>query len=337
MPGRAKKRARSTYNRKRGPRHKKRRAPKKSKTYHDRMRKTTDTKLRLNRWRKKSLKERVSALETTTSKHHDTAQTGLAAPHKINWNGVSYTGAPIGDPRNSFKAALMIKPRMPDGEVQRFSGNDTFNGSVTTQRNDKSVFAKSLRLRGKILGLRPKPLIIDGSGTDSGAVSDSNVQVAQDCYTKVWMVVLEDQDPGKVSLLGATEPNDYEGANSGMSPIESIGQCLSSGPNTLQIYGYGQMLKSYNSQRFKVHSSQAYIMTANKPQVEFDVTIDINRELQYEVLEYDSVSPLPATRPVNYGILVYFLYSLDTTGPIDYTKYHAPETRHLTSRLKFLD
>lgn len=348
MPGKT----RNSKRKSRRPRRKnsKRKAPKKSVTWHDKMRKTTDTKLRLNKWRKKGLKERVSALEGNQSKHYDTILGALSVSHKINWNGVSYTGGPLADPRNSYKSCLSVTPVLPNGDVQRLSG-DAFAGQQENQRVGCNLFAKSLRLRGQIHGLKPKPLTLDlsGVGVTSGAVdvafqiqSDYDTAMAQHCYTKVWMVVLEDLEPSQTAAGGISVANDYEAANTGESPIESIAQHSGVGfvNSTLETFGYANFLKSYQSTRFRVKQAQAYVMTALKPYAEFDVTIDINKELIYEPLDFDQGAPSTSTRPLNYGILVYFLCHRDVSGnpsAPDYTKMFAPEVKVLTSRLKFLD
>lgn len=317
---------------------------KKKVTWSDKMRKTNDALVRLKRKPRNSLKDRVRALEGNQSKHFDTILTGYTSPHKINWNGVSIAGAGA-SPRNSFATMLKVTPVLPNGEVQRFS--DNFPGTLENERTGRSIFAKSVRLRGCLYGMRPRQKCIDISGHQQqidpvvggpfNALSDSNAMLTQDCYTKIWMVVLQDMRPSLLDTDGKSIPNPISDAGTDESPIESIAQYTAAGASTLETYGYGQMLKSYESTRFKVKMAKAFVCTAAKPRVEFDVTLDINKELKYDPLPYDQGAPSQGTSPLNYNLLVYFLHNTDTTGPVDYTKLHAAEVKFLTSRLKFLD
>ena len=332
------------YRSKRKKYYKPKRYRKKRVTWSDKMRKTSDALVRLKHKPKNSLRARVRALEGNQSKHFDTLQTALTAAHKINWNGVSIAGAGV-TPGNSFPTMLKVTPVLPNGEVQRFS--DNFKGTLENERTGRQIFAKSVRLRGCLYGMRPRQLAVDISGTQgpvppSGVLPvnelmDSDAMFTQDCYTKIWMVILQDMRPSLIKADGSSEPNPISAAGTDESPIESIAQYTAAGISTLDLYGYGQMLKSYESTRFKVKLAKAFVCTAAKPRAEFDVTLDINRELKYEPLAYDDPAPQSGTAPLNYNLLVYFLHNTDPSGPVDYTKLHAPEVKFLTSRLKFLD
>ncbi|AXH73675.1 MAG: putative capsid protein [Circoviridae sp.] len=318
---------------------------KKKTSYNDKVRKTADQNLRLRPSKHRKLSARVTALEGELSKHYDTIQGAASVAHKINWNGVTFAGGPPNDPRNSFSTCMNVTPIMPDGEVQRNSG-DVFPGQTINQRRGRKIFAKSLRLRGVVVGMQPRPLCLDISAalhepppSPQGipGLVDANSMVQSWCYTKVWMVVLKDMRPSILDTEGVSTANTYAGGGTDQSPIESIAQYTTLGESTLQTQGFGQMLKSYQSKRFKVLSSKALICTINKPRVEFDTTIQINQNVEYEALPYDAAAPLTSTRPLNYGLLVYFLHQTDAYGHIDYTKVTAPEVKYLTSRLKFLD
>lgn len=317
---------------------------KNKKTYHDKMRSTSDVSLVLARNKRLTLKQRVKALEGEMSKHWDTigplplSAGGLS----INWNGVSYTGQPATSARNSFPTLLAIQPMNGDGTISRYS--DNFNGQEDNQRRGDTVFVTKARLRGRLQARLPKPYCQDISGTTgpvppsgempSNLTIQGNSHYESLTYTKVWMVILQDKRPSIVGTNGESDPNPLGEHASTDQPIRSISQFDRLGQSTLQTYGFANMLRSYDSTRFKVKLAKCFTMSAAKPQVDFDVTVSINKKLRYKPLDNDQTNPT-VTQPLNYNLITYFITETDL--PDLAGEFYKPVLSQQVSRVYFKD
>lgn len=279
---------------------------KRTTTRHSSRRGTAVANVRLSSRGKQTLKQRVKVLEGNASKHWDLTSTPDDPTKNITWNGLTYTGMPATDPRNAFKGLLAIQGMGSDagGGTMMPLTSGRFTAVNENVRENSTIFVTKARLRGLIVGKVPA-VLQNFTPAATGETSVSDTALAGCSRQKIWLVVLRDKRPSLVDANGTSTQNPPEAGGSGKSPVESLSMVTSTGGHiSLQTHGYSNFLRSYESTRFQPVFSKAYELTANSPIKYFDVTIDINKKLQYSEI---ALAASNNKAPLNYNLYVYLL------------------------------
>lgn len=247
---------------------------------------------------KQTLKKRVAALEVSSKHHHDY----VSNTHEtITWNGTTLLPT-----RNSYEALLMIQGPKSDGTFE----TDSKLSEDETRTNDE-IFCTSVRLRGLVAGIRPKDTL---APTDLDTMNAATTAVMRNiCHSRIWITIMVDKRPYKMSALGVAETNPLPSALTGHDALEEPFQNTPPTMLTsqLQFFGMETALRSYESGgRFKILSQQCITTSFENPNKYFDIGVKINKTLKFVPARVAaSGQPAPAnppTRPYNYNLLVFF-------------------------------
>jgi len=334
----------------RAPYKKRRYSKKKNTTRYNRTRGTVTSQVRRKK-KKTSLMQRLRQLEGITKKHWDYTQSELL-PESISWNGTSWTGITNVAPKNSFRTLLAIQGRAQDGTYPTDS-----NGFAATDKNTREgdkVFVSMARLRGIIRGAYPQSFHDPVVTVNARQFQTSDPNLIAASKTKVWMVILQDKRPSLVdgnglATVNPLPPSGSPGLYVNTGPLEGLFQSKGN-TSTLKTNGFGQALRSYNSQRFKVVFTKAYELSCNQPQQEFDVKLNINRMVRYEPPDPAAAASANNKQPINLNYVVMFCTKYDmlhnilpsTAGPQAGQSFgtptqYKPQILRMSSRVYFKD
>lgn len=289
----------------------------------------------LSKTKRQTLKQRVSVLEENAKKHFDTVSTPADPTRSIDSLGVTYTGMPLTDTRASWQGFLNIQGRGSDAAggaatiMPDFSHR--FVATNENTREDSVVFVTTARLRALIRSRIPVNLQnYTPAATDDTSVSDMGL--AGCCQCKVWLVVLQDKRTSLVDTNGTSTQNPPEAGSSSKGPLQSIFQVDRLGNSSLVAHGFSNGLRSYESTRYKVVFSKAYSLSAQHPDKWIDVSIKINKKLQYQEI---ALADDNNKAPLNYNLYAYLI--CDRTQDLTGGDFKKPELVNFTSRVYFKD
>lgn len=302
-----------------------RRRPRKIAQRYNSVKNVTYSKLG-SRGGRKTLSKRVKALEASSSGHHDEAS--LTA-EIISWNGTTLLNS-----QNSYNEMLHVQGAKADGD---FDPGD--KEKENERRSSDEIYGKSVRIRGLIKGIRPKD---DLAPTDLSTMNPATAQLMREmCKTRVWIHLLQDMRPSKMSATGEAQVNAL--------PLATVGDTAICEPfansppgfltSQLKFFGAECALRSYAQSRFKLLSSQCITTTFENPEKFFDISYKINRKLKYVPARQGTPSPAnPASQPYNYGLYVFLTCVVPTAVPAWSTlALQSPTLTRKTSRFYYTD
>lgn len=288
--------------------------------------------------KKKTLTQRMDELESNAKKHFDICSRPGGVEQVIEYNGITYTGAPPGNLRNCFKGFLNIQGmgQLPaaggagnQNIMPEVSGN--FKATENNVRIGESCFVNYARLRGVIQAKQPAALQnFLAAGTGRTEFSDTAAQ--GDSQTTIWLVILKDKRPSTVTTGGLSVPNPPWDLLAGTRPMETLSQVDTAGNISLEAHGFTNFLASYDSTRFDVHYKKAYTLTYAKPRQFIDVQVKINKKLIYENVALASNNN---KAPLNFNLYVYLVQ--DQIADLSDMQMHKPVLLNWTSRTYFKD
>lgn len=261
---------------------------------------------------KLSLSKRVSRLEISSKKHYDYMLS------RANGTPIAPLGAVNGGTTNeSFSQMLAIQPRNGDGTIPPVSGSA--RGTERNTREGMEIFCTKVRLRGRILGIRPNDTdevkncshaVILNQPPELGSVTLYNVPHMRDsavrsaCLSRVHVCVLQDKRPSTIDpVTGEYEPNPLP-----VNPMNTIqGLYLEEGlttNNSLETLGMDSALRNYTSNRFKLVHKSVLQFDFLHPSKWFDITINVNKKLVFKAPPAGT-GAVGNTDPVNYNLLFY--------------------------------
>lgn len=285
-----------------------RRRKKKSTTYRSKRSKTSNIRLGKNP-RRLTLAKRVKRLEISAKKHYDYMLT------RVNGVPIAPLGAVNGTFTNeSFSQMLAIQPYNGDGTIPPVSGST--RGSERNCREGMEIFCTKVRLRGRILGIRPNdtdetkdcayPVQIIGppAVTLWNVPSFRATSVRAACQTRIHIMVVSDRRPSRIDpVTGQYEPNPLPVQP--MNPIQGLYELEGlTTNNSLALLGMDAALRNYSNNRFKVVHKSTLLFDYLHPSKWFDITINVNKKLTYKLPD-PAVVPQGNTDPVNYNLLFY--------------------------------
>lgn len=290
-------------------RRRRRRAPRRSRPVKQRYNSVKNLQYsRLGKTRSKlTLRKRVSALEVSSKHHHDKVSN---TPEIITWNGTL-----LNNSRASYTGLLAIQGPKSDNTFE----TDSKLSEDETRTNDE-IFCKSVRIRGLVKGIRPKDTL---APTDLATMNSATAQLMRNlCHSRIWITLLVDKRPFKMSATGEAEVNPLPLSTVGHTAIEEPYQ---NSPPTflssqLQFFGPEVSLRSYETgNRFKILSQQCITTSFENPSKFFDISCKINRKLKYVAARVAAAGqPAPAnppTVPYNYNLLVFMTSVVQTAVP----------------------
>jgi hypothetical protein len=278
------------------------------KTYRSSSQKTSNVKLGRRRG-KLSLSKRVSNLEISSKKHYDyTLSRDTGVP-------IASYGAENGTQTNeSFSQMLAIQPRNGDGTIPPVSGSA--RGTERNTREGMEIFVNKIRLRGRVLGIRPNAYdnTRDCLQSFTDAVTTTvyttpymnthNTALKAACQSRVSIVVLRDNRASTIDpTTGLYEPNPLpvqpQNPLQGLFQLEGL-----TTNNTLDTMGLSSALRNYTNNRFTIVHTSVLTFDYLHPAKWFDITINVNKKAIYQ--------PPPAgtgavgnSDPVNINYLFY--------------------------------
>lgn len=284
---------------------------KRKRTYRSTQNKTSNIRLGKQPGRV-SLRKRVARLEISSKKHYDymlSRDTGVPiAPHGAE-NG--------GQTNESFSQMLAIQPRNGDSTIPPVSGSA--RGTERNTREGMEIFCTKVRLRGRILGIRPNNTnevrncsypVQNLGPTPPGPVTLWNVPsfrastVRNACQSRVHIMVLQDKRPSTIDpTTGEYEPNPLP-----VQPMNALqGLYLEEGltaNNSLETLGMDAALRNYTNNRFKIVHKSTLSFDFLHPARWFDININVNRKLVYKAPPAGT-GAVGNTDPVNYNLLFF--------------------------------
>lgn len=290
--------------------------------------------------KKQTLAKRVANLEDIQQKHFDNCSSPLDPLQTIEYNGITYAGAPVNNYRNCFKNFLAIQG-MGKVAVGGGGGNTptmpTYSGRFAANENNvrigDSCYVQWARLRGVIQAKQPAGLqVFTPSATAGTATQMSDTAAQGDVQTTVWLVILRDKRPSLVGPNGTSTPNPQWDGTAGQRPMDSLSAVDRTGNISLAAHGFTNFLRSYKSERFAIHYKKAYTLTALKPRQFIDVKVKINKELKYQSVDLANNNN---GQPLNYNLYAYLVQDqiADMTG----VNMEKPVLVNWTSRTYFRD
>lgn len=288
-----------------------RRRGRRSKTYSSSRSKTSNVRLG-RRQGHVSLRKRVARLEISAKKHYDyilSRDTGVP---------ISAHGAENGTVTNeSFSQMLAIQPRNGDSTIPPVSGSA--RGTERNTREGMEIFCTKVRLRGRILGIRPNTNdevkncsypVQNQTPTPPGPVTLWNVPHMRDsalrsaCQSRIHIMVLQDRRPSTIDpATGEYEPNPLP-----VQPMNALqGLYLEEGlttNNSLETLGMDAALRNYTNNRFKIVHKSTLSFDFLHPARWFDININVNRKLVYKAPPAGG-GATSNSDPVNYNLLFY--------------------------------
>lgn len=255
----------------------------------------------LGRFKRRTVRTRLKALEAGSSKHWDYVSTGQ---ENLLFNGTSLQAT-----KNSYSSLLAIQGPLCDGTA----GNPVT--SEQEQRMNDVIFCKGVRIRGMLSGIRPKvDLDPDAPGGTNTAVPPAPPapttmtafgaeMMKSICSTRMWITLLVDKRPSVVGADGQSVVNPLPTA-AGETMLETVYE------GNLSTLGIEACLRSYQSSRFKVVHQECIVTSMEHPHKFFDIKYKINKTLKY-VVPRTAVPPLPPPPnppafPYNYNLLCVF-------------------------------
>lgn len=278
------------------------------KTYRSSSQKTSNVRIGRGRGRR-TLTQKVNSLLISSKKHYDYM---LSRPNGVP---ISPYGADNGTTTNeSFSQMLAIQPRNGDGTIPPVSGST--RGTERNTREGMEVFCTKVRLRGKILGIRPNSYDNTRhcllSFTDAVTATVYNVPyeaTANDalraaCFSRIHIVVLRDSRPSTVDpTTGIYEPNPLP-----VNPMNAVqGLYETEGlttTNSLESLGMDSALRNYSNNRFKIVHKSVLTFDYFHQSKWFDISILVNKKLTYPPPN-PAIVPQGNVDPVNYNLLFY--------------------------------
>jgi len=318
-------------------------------------------------YKKKSLRKRVATLEAVQNKHWDQVS---YVDENIYTFGTRLVGQgpTVFTPGDSFKGILRIQGRGAGGDptavppvppmdhIPSLSG--VFVATDTNTRESSKVYCTKVRLRGLLRAAFPQSWTIPESTSGTDVYAPVDASMVSQSKTKIWLIVLKDKQPSIQLADGSFAQNPLPNSNTvtgvpsapaNLGPLEQLFQHRESNSvNTLTTFGYGGALRKYDVSRFKPILSKAFELSCNKPEEEFDVTININKMLRYKLPRPGVESQLNVTEPLNCQYLIMFSCCHDmptaTDGlpdgspvPTMPPTQHLPTVMRMTSRTYFRD
>lgn len=255
----------------------------------------------LGRFKRRTVKTRLKALEAGSSKHWDYVSTGQ---ENLLFNGTSLQAT-----RNSYSSILAIQGPLCDGTA----GNVAI--TEQEQRMNDVIFCKGVRIRGMLSGVRPKADLNPDSpgGTDAAVppappapttMTQYGAEMMKSiCQTRMWITLLVDKRPSVVGADGQSIVNPLPTA-AGETMLETVYE------GNLSTLGIEACLRSYQSSRFKVVHQECIVTSMERPHAFFDIKYKINKTLKY-VVPRTAVAPAPPPAnppafPYNYNLLCVF-------------------------------
>lgn len=250
------------------------------------------------RGHKRTLKTRVSALETGSKKHHDYMNTGVEE--------IGYLGTSLNANKCSFTSILAIQGALCDGTA----------GSLlpeSEQRENDTIFCKSVRIRFMISGLRPNELLNSDSpgGQQTGPgpppvistmTAFGAAMMKTICASRIWVTLYEDRRPSTVGANGSSLVNPLPTV-AGETILET---CYDG--NQIQALGIENCLRSYDASRFKIVHQECITTSFQTPHKWVDITYKVNRKLKYvpprTAAPPAPPPPNPPAVPYNYNLLM---------------------------------
>ena len=280
-------------------------------TYRNRAAKTSNVQIG-RRPRHLTLRRRVARLEISSKKHYDYM---LSRPNGVP---IAPHGAENGTVTNeSFSQMLAIQPRNGDGTIPPVSGSA--RGTERNTREGMELFCTKVRLRGRILGIRPNDTdevkncsypVFNAQPTPPGPVVLWNMpfmranSIRPACQSRVHLIVLRDSRPSTIDpATGLYEPNPLP-----VQPMNVLqGLFLTEGlttTNSLESLGMDSALRNYTNNRFKIVHQSVLQFDFLHPSKWFDISINVNKKLVYQPPN-PALVPQGNSDPVNYNLLFY--------------------------------
>lgn len=277
------------------------------KTYRSSTQKTSNIKLG-RRPLRMSLQKRVANLEISSKKHYDyvlSRDTGTAIASYGDENG--------GTTNESFSQMCAIQPRNGDGTIPPVSGSA--RGTERNTREGMEVFINKIRLRGRILGIRPnsydntRHCLLSYTDAVTATVYNvpyletANAALKAACQSRVSIVVLRDNRASTIDpVTGVYEPNPLP--QSPMNPLQGLFQLEGlTTNNTLDTMGLSSALRNYTNNRFSIVHTSVLQFDYLHPAKWFDITINVNKKAIYKQVQ--GTGPMGNSDPVNFNYLFY--------------------------------
>ena len=273
---------------------------------------------------KRTLKKRVAALEAGSSKRWDQISNTVEL--------IQPTGTNLNTNMTSLTSLLAVQGPLCDATA----GNP--NMPEAEQRMNDTIFAKSVRIRGVVYGVRP----LDTGGPAGSPTFDNFGQekMAQLCTTRIWITILQDMRSSLVGPDGQSQVNPLPTV-AGETALESCYETLLPGtpsPTQLTLFGPENALRSYDSSRFKIRHQECITTTKDNYRKFFDIKIKINRKLKYvQPRVATPAPPNPPAPPYNYNLVTVFTCN-NPSVPIEWATFlSSPQVLQKTTRLYFID
>lgn len=282
---------------------------KRKRTYRSSTQKTSNIRLG-RRTGKLSLSKRLTRLETSSNKHYDyilSRDTGVAIASYGVENGTNT--------HESFSQMLAIQPRHVNGDIPPVSGSA--RGTERNTREGPELFVKKIRLRGRILGIRPNSYdntrhcllsytdAVTATVYNVPYVATTNPALKAACQSRVSIVVLKDNRASTIHpTTGKFEVNPLP--ISPQSPLE--GMFMLEGlttNNSLNTMGLSSAMRNYTSNRFSIVHQSVLTFDYLHQAKWFDITINVNKKVIYQPVADGATGAVGNTDPVNLNYLFY--------------------------------
>ncbi len=272
---------------------------------------------------RRTLKKRVAALEAGSSKHWDQISNTVEL--------IQPTGTNLNANKTSLTSLLAVQGPLCDATA----GNPLM--PEAEQRMNDIIYAKSVRIRGCIYGVRPLDAMVPQF--DGGMIYAGAEKFAQLCSTRVWITILQDMRPSLVDANGQSQVNPLP-TTVGETALESVYETVLTTPSSTQLtlFGPENALRSYHSSRFKIVHQECITTTKDHYRKFFDIKIKINRKLKYVLPRTGSPAPAnPPAPPYNYNLVTVFTCN-NPSVPVGWENFlSSPQVLQKTTRLYFTD
>lgn len=281
-----------------------------NRVYRSRKQKSNNITLLKKGNKKLTLKKRISILETSTKKHFDYINVATAGQPILAW------GVNTGTTTNEvFSQLLAIKSVDYNGDIPAISG--AYLGKEDNTREGTEIYCTKVRLRGRVLGIRPntergiencgKPYTVAGPGGPTIYTQPMGVAYAMKpaCQSRVHVWVFADRRPSTIDPnTGLYEPNPLP--DRPQNVLQGIFQQQGATTlNTLEQLGPDAALRNYTNNRFKLKHHSVLQFDYHHPSKWFDISITVNRKLKYQP-KNPALTGQPVSDPVNYNLIVFF-------------------------------
>lgn len=305
---------------------------------------------RLGKSKTRTLRQRVRLLEAPCKKHFDTTEivaSGASDSFAVAWNGMVDINTPAPTSGIQLDFWMNVPGKTSVGVGPATSGN--FLASPTNVRTSDRIFAKKVVVCGTLVApfarsqfQEPQP-----PNPEDTIIATANTQAMATCT--FWVVVLRDTVPALMDENGEMEPNS-DPTNDNVAPdplfagpMEQQFQIVNEGQptatSTLESLGLHAAFKSYDKTRFKIAYKKKYVLSQNKPMLDFKIDVKLNKYLKYKPARPGAAVNLPAEPISNRYCFTIVSNWTETMGIFENPEDTniPPQVTNLRSRLYFRD